>query len=133
MVTAFVGFVGAWQHPPFGGEHLFAAGVAGALVVTFFTFLPSFVFIFLGAPLIEKTHDNLHLAAPLNGITAAVVGVIASLALFFAWHVYWPQGWNGPFEWPALLIGVGALYAMSRWPTSVILIIAGSAVAGLAV
>ncbi|MBK7425265.1 MAG: chromate efflux transporter [Propionivibrio sp.] len=133
MVTAFVGFVGAWQHPPFGSEHLFAGGAAGALVVTFFTFLPSFVFIFLGAPLIEKTHGNLHLAAPLNGITAAVVGVIASLALFFAWHVYWPQGWHGPFEWPALVIGVSALYALSRWPTRVILIIAGSAVAGLVV
>jgi chromate transporter len=133
MVTAFVGFVGAWQHPPFGSEHLFASGATGALVVTFFTFLPSFVFIFIGAPLIEKTHGNLHLAAPLNGITAAVVGVITSLALFFAWHVYWPQGWHGPFEWPALLIGVSALYALSRWPARVILIIAGSALAGLAV
>ena len=60
-------------------------------------------------------------------------GVIASLALFFAGHVYWPQGWHVPFEWPALLIGVGAPYALSRWPTRVILIIAGSALAGLAV
>jgi len=131
MVTAFVGFVGAWAHTAFGNEHLLAAGVAGALVVTFFTFLPSFVFIFLGAPLIEKTHGNLHLAAPMTGITAAVVGVIASLALFFAWHVYWPQGWQGRFEWPALLIGLAAFAALLRWPNKVIPVIAASAIAGL--
>ena len=131
MVTTFVGFVGAWNHAPFGSVQLLGAGIAGALVVTFFTFLPSFIFIFLGAPLIEKTHGNLHLAAPLTGITAAVVGVIASLALFFAWHVYWPQGWQGAFAWPALLIGVSALAALLRWPTQVIPIIVASAVAGL--
>ena len=131
MVTAFVGFVGAWTHASLGGEHLLASGVVGALVVTFFTFLPSFVFIFLGAPLIEKTHGNLHLAAPLTGITAAVVGVMASLALFFAWHVYWPQGWQGEFEWPALIIGLCAFAALWRWPTRVIPVIAASAVAGL--
>ena len=131
MVTAFVGFVGAWTHAPLGGEHLLAAGIAGTLVVTFFTFLPSFIFIFLGAPLIEKTHGNLQLAAPLTGITAAVVGVIASLALFFAWHVYWPQGWQGEFAWPALIIGLCAFAALWRWPTRVIPVIAASAVAGL--
>jgi chromate transporter len=133
MVTTFVGFVAAWNHPPFGGEHVLLGGIAGALVVAFFTFLPSFVFIFLGAPLIEKTHGNLQLAAPMSGITAAVVGVIASLAVFFAWHVYWPQGWAGPLAWPALLIGVGAFAALLRWPTQVIPIIAASALAGLAV
>ena len=133
MVTTFVGFVAAWNHPSFGSEQLLASGVAGALVVTFFTFLPSFVFIFLGAPLIEKTHGNLQLAAPMNGITAAVVGVIASLAVFFAWHVYWPHGWSGPFAWPALLIGISAFAALLRWPTLVIAIIAASALAGLAV
>ena len=131
MVTTFVGFVGAWTHAPFGSDHLLAAGVAGALVVTFFTFLPSFVFIFLGAPLIEKTHGQLHLAAPMNGITAAVVGVIASLALFFAWHVYWPRGWQGALEWPALIIGLCAFAVLWRWPTRVIPVIAASAVAGL--
>jgi len=132
MVTTFVGFVAAWNHPPFGAGQVLSSGIAGALVVTFFTFLPSFVFIFLGAPLIEKTHGNLQLAAPMTGITAAVVGVIASLAVFFAWHVYWPQGWSGPFAWPALLIGIGAFAALLRWPTQVIPIIAASALAGLA-
>jgi chromate transporter len=81
MVVAFVGFLGA--------------GVAGALVATFFTFLPSFVFIFAGAPFVETTHGNLRFSAPLTGITAAVVGVIVNLALFFAWHVLWPKGWAG--------------------------------------
>ncbi len=133
MVTTFVGFVAGWNHPPFGAGQVLISGIAGALVVTFFTFLPSFVFIFLGAPLIEKTHGNLQLAAPMTGITAAVVGVIASLAVFFAWHVYWPQGWSGPFAWPALLIGISAFAALMRWPTQAIPIIATSALAGLAV
>jgi chromate transporter len=132
MVTAFVGFVGAWNGAAFGTDQLFLAGAAGALVVTFFTFLPSFAFIFLGAPLIETTHGNLRLTAPLTGITAAVVGVIFNLALFFAWHVYWPQGWNTRFEWPAALIGGVALYALLRWQGGVIRVIAASAVAGLA-
>ena len=131
MVTTFVGFVGAWAHAPFGGDQLLMAGAAGALVVTFFTFLPSFVFIFLGAPLIEKTHGHTQLAGPMNGITAAVVGVIANLALFFAWHVYWPHGWHGAFEWPALLIGLTAFAALYRWPKQVIAVIAASVVAGL--
>ena len=131
MVTTFVGFVGAWTHAPFGGDQLLTAGIAGAVTVTFFTFLPSFVFIFLGAPLIERTHGQAQLAGPMNGITAAVVGVIANLALFFAWHVYWPQGWHGAFEWPALLIGAIAFAALYRWPKQVIAVIAASAIAGL--
>ena len=66
-----------------------------AAVVTFFTFLPSFCFILLGGPLIESTHGDLRFTAPLTGITAAVVGVIVNLALFFAWHVLWPRGFGG--------------------------------------
>ena len=131
MVTTFVGFVGAWTHAPLGGDQLLMAGIAGALTVTFFTFLPSFLFIFLGAPLIEKTHGHTQLAGPMNGITAAVVGVIANLALFFAWHVYWPQGWHGAFEWPAVLIGLTAFAALCRWPNQVIAVTGASAVAGL--
>ena len=133
MVTAFVGFVGAWNGAAFGPDQLFLAGAAGALVVSFFTFLPSFAFIFLGAPLIETTHDNLRLTAPLTGITAAVVGVIFNLATFFAWHVYWPQGWSGRFEWPAALIGCAALYALLWREVGVIRVIAACAVAGLGV
>ena len=119
MVVALVGFLGA--------------GVAGALVATFFTFLPSFVFIFAGAPFIETTHGDLKFSAPLTGITAAVVGVIVNLALFFAWHVLWPKGWSGGFELPAALIGAAALLALFRYKAGVIPVIGACALAGLAV
>jgi chromate transporter len=119
MVVAFVGFLGA--------------GVAGALVATFFTFLPSFVFIFMGAPFIETTHGNLRFSAPLTGITAAVVGVILNLALFFAWHVLWPQGKDGPFDWISAAIGLAALVALFRFKAGVVPVIGACALAGLAV
>jgi len=118
MVVAFVGYVGA--------------GVAGALVATFFTFLPSFVFIFIGAPFIETTHGNLKFSAPLTGITAAVVGVILNLALFFAWHVLWPQGAAGPFDLFSALIGAAALVALFRYKAGVMPVIGACALAGLA-
>ncbi|MDQ6684661.1 MAG: chromate efflux transporter, partial [Pseudomonadota bacterium] len=87
MVVSFVGFVGGWSRALFGPDALLAAGATAAAVVTFFTFLPSFLFILLGAPFIESTHGNLKFTAPLAGITAAVVGVIVSLAAFFTYHV----------------------------------------------
>ena len=90
MVVAFVGFVGGWSHATFVNP--FAAAVIAACIVTFFTFLPSFIFIFVGAPFIESTKYNLKFNAPLTAITAAVVGVIVSLALFFAQHLIWPKG-----------------------------------------
>ena len=90
MVVAFVGFVGGWGHAPLADPLL--AGIVAACVVTFFTFLPSFIFIFVGAPFIESTQNNLKFTAPLTAITAAIVGVIASLAVFFALHIFWPNG-----------------------------------------
>ncbi len=119
MVVAFVGFLGA--------------GVAGAVVATFFTFLPSFLFIFMGAPFIETTHGDLKFSAPLTGITAAVVGVILNLAVFFAWHVLWPQGAAGPFDWVSALIGLAALVALFRFKAGVMPVIGACALAGLAV
>ena len=95
MVVAFVGFVGGWTRALFGPEALALAGIAGAACATFFTFLPSFLFILAGGPLVESTHGQLRFTAPLTGITAAVVGVIVNLALFFAVHVLWPQGFGG--------------------------------------
>ena len=132
MVVAFVGFVGAWTHATFGPGALAAAGIAGALVATFFTFLPSFVFIFMGAPFIETTHGNLKFTAPLAGITAAVVGVILNLALFFAYHVLWPDGLPGRFDWISARIGCAALVALTRFKAGVIPVIGGSAALGLA-
>jgi len=132
MVVSFVGFVGGWTKAIFGPDALFLAGAAAAMVVTFFTFLPSFFFILLGAPFVESTHGNLKFTAPLTGITAAVVGVIANLAVFFAYHVLWPGGLGGTFEWPSVVIGLAAGIALFRFKRGVIPVIAGSAAAGLA-
>ncbi|CAN4272774.1 2A51, chromate transporter, chromate ion transporter (CHR) family [Methylophilaceae bacterium] len=92
MVVTFVGFVGGWTQPFMGADTALLSAIVAACAVTFFTFLPSFLFILAGAPFIESTHNNLKLTAPLSAITAAVVGVIMSLALFFATHIFWPNG-----------------------------------------
>jgi chromate transporter len=131
MVVAFVGFVGAWTKAALGPEALALAGCAGAAVATFFTFLPSFLFILLGGPLVESTHGNLQFTAPLTGITAAVVGVILNLAVFFAWHVFWPEGFSGRFEWFSLLVGLAAIAALWRYRSGMIPVILGCGAAGL--
>ena len=133
MVVAFVGFVGAWTRELFGGEALFWAGTAGAVVATFFTFLPSFIFIFMGAPFIETTHGDLRFSGPLTGITAAVVGVILNLAVFFAYNVLWTHGMDGPFDWISAAIGLAALIALFRFKAGVMPVIGACALAGLAV
>jgi len=132
MVVSFVGFVGGWTKAVFGPHALFISGAVAATVVTFFTFLPSFFFILLGGPFIESTHGNLKFTAPLTGITAAVVGVIVNLAVFFAYHVLWPAGWGGPIEWRAALIGVAASVALFRFKVGVIPVVVGSGLAGIA-
>ena len=131
MVVAFVGFVGGWTHATFGIASLALAGAVAATVVTFFTFLPSFFFILVGGPFIESTHGNLKFTAPLTAITAAVVGVIANLALFFALHVLWPHGLAGRFDIGALLIGAAAAVALFRFRRGVIQVVLGAALAGL--
>ncbi len=133
MVVAFVGFVGGWTQQVFGPDALFMAGVIAACVVTFFTFLPSFVFILAGGPLIESTHGNLKFTAPLTAITAAVVGVILNLAMFFAYHVLWPQGFAGRFDWVSALITVGATAALFRFKVGVMPLLAICAAVGLLV
>ena len=130
MVVAFVGYVGAYSQEVFGPDSLILAGTAGAVVATAFTFLPSFVFILLGGPLVETTHENLRFTAPLTGITAAVTGVIANLAAFFAFHVIWPSGFSGTFEWVAALIGVGALLGLFRLKLAVIPVIVACGITG---
>lgn len=130
MVVAFVGFVGGWGRAIFGPDALFLAGAAAAAVVTFFTFLPSFVFILAGGPLVETTHGDLRFTAPLSAITAAVVGVIVNLALFFAWHVLWPQGQAGPFDAIAAALAVGAAIALFRFKVGVLPLLAACAAIG---
>ncbi|MBI2308517.1 MAG: chromate efflux transporter [Rhodocyclales bacterium] len=132
MVVAFVGFIAAWNHAIFGPDALFAAGAAAALLATWFTFLPSFLFILAGGPLVESTHGRQGFAAPLSAITAAVVGVIVNLALFFAGHVFWPQGLAGPVDAGAMAIAVIAAIALFRFKRGVIEVIAACAAAGVA-
>jgi chromate transporter len=131
MVVAFVGFVGGWARQVLGPDALFAGAALAASVVTFFTFLPSFVFILAGGPVVEATHGKLGFTAPLSAITAAVVGVIANLALFFAYHVLWPQGFGGRFDVGSALIAVAAAVALFRFKVGVLPLLAGAAVAGL--
>jgi len=132
MVVTFVGFLGGWSQLPFGSDTLLIGGIVAAAVVTYFTFLPSFLFILAGGPLVESTHGNLKFTAPLSAITAAVVGVILNLAVFFAWHVFWPQGFAGRFDGIAALIGTCALIALFRHKAGVISVIGACGAVGLA-
>lgn len=132
MVVSYVGFAGGWNGAILGDDALLLSGAVAALVVTYFTFLPSFLFILLGGPFIESTHGNLTFTAPLTGITAAVVGVIVNLALFFAWHTLWPSGWSGGFAWPSALIGLAAGLALFRFKRGVIEVVVACGLAGLA-
>ncbi|ESQ89349.1 chromate efflux transporter [Asticcacaulis benevestitus] len=133
MVVTFVGFVGGFQSGMFGANHAVLAGVTPALTVTWFTFLPSFIFILAGGPLVESTHNNLTFTAPLTAITAAVVGVIANLALFFAYHVLWPQGFSGAFDEKAFVIATMAAIALLRFKANVIHVIVACALTGLVI
>ena len=130
MVVAFVGFVGAYVKAVLGPEALFLAGALAATLVTWFTFLPSFLFIFAGGPLVESTHNDLKFTAPLTAITAAVVGVILNLALFFGYHVLWPKGFGSSFDLASALIALAAAIALFRFKRNVIEVIAACAAAG---
>ena len=127
MIVAFVGFVGGWTGQLFGAS-LVLAGVAGAVVATFFTFLPSFVFILAGGPLVESTRDNVRLTAPLTAISAAVVGVIVSLAVFFGKYVFVA---GGLVDWVAVAISAAACVALFYFKMGTIKLIAACALAGL--
>ncbi len=94
------------------------------------------MFILIGAPVVEATRHDLKFTAPLTGITAAVVGVIVNLAVFFAWHVLWPQAtpaapFAGRFEWFSLLVMGAAFLALWRYKIGVIPVIGACALAGL--
>lgn len=135
MVVAFVGFLGGWSKQVLGPDALFLGAALAATVVTWFTFLPSFVFILAGGPLVESTHGKLQFTAPLTAITAAVVGVVASLALFFLGHIAFKAGGAGfvlsNVDWPALLIAGAAAIALLRYKVGVMTVIALCALIGL--
>ena len=131
MVVAFVGFVGGYAKALLGTEHLFLSGALAASLVTWFTFLPSFIFILAGGPFVETTHNNLKFTAPLTAITAAVVGVILNLALFFGYHVLWPQGFGGSFDVGSAFIALAAGIALFKYKCNVIHVISAAAIIGL--
>jgi chromate transporter len=131
MVVAFVGFMGGWNQGLGAGlgAGSWPIAVAATLVTVWFTFLPSFGFILAGAPLVEASRDDLRLGAPLTAITAAVVGVIASLAVFFAGPVLWP---GGVFNSGALVVVASALFVQLRLRWSVLQVIGLAALVGAA-
>ncbi len=128
MVVAYVGFVGGWAKQVLGPDALFLGAALAATVVTWFTFLPSFVFILAGGPLVEATHGKLGFTAPLTAITAAVVGGIASLALFFIAAIAIKPGAAGLFglhvDMVALAIAAAATLALVRYKQGVMPVIA---------
>jgi len=128
MIVAFVGFVGGWTHALFGPAALPLAGAAGALVAALFTFLPSFVFILAGGPLVESGRGNVRFTAPLTAISAAVVGVVASLAVFFGQHVFFADGQVQP---GAMAIGAAASISLLHYKVGPIRLIVACALAGL--
>ena len=126
MVLQFAGFLGAWNHP--GALPPLAAATLGAAITTWSTFLPCFIWIFLGAPHIERLRENTRLTAALSAITAAVVGVILNLAVWFGWHVLHPA--PGRFDAVAAVIAVVAFVGIVRGKWNVIAVVGGSALAG---
>jgi chromate transporter len=128
MVLQFVGFVGGWQHP--GALSPLAGATVGALITTWATFLPCFLFVFLGAPHVENLHQQPRLGAALTAITAAVVGVIMNLGVQFSRHALWPDGAHG-IDWFVAVAAAAAFIAMERFKLGVMSTIGACAVLGL--
>jgi chromate transporter len=124
-IVAFVGFIGAWQATDFGVW----GAVLGAFVATYFTFLPSFLFILLGAPVIEASRGMPQLSSALSGITSAVVGVIFNLAVFFGSQVFLPK--SGGIDFAAVLIAVAAFIGMWQWKWNIIYVVFGAGLVGM--
>ena len=126
MVVQFIGFLAGWNHP--GSLSPFFGSVTGSLVATYFTFLPSFMFIFLGAPYIERLVGNTKMSAALATITPAVVGVVLNLGVWFGTHVLFP---TSGFAWFSAVLAVAAFCLMQFYKFGIIQIIAGSGGLGL--
>ena len=126
MVTQYVGFLGAWNLP--GGLDPLTAGILGALLTTYVTFLPCFFFIFAGAPFIEAMAGNLRLQAALTGVTAAVVGVVLNLAVWFGYKVIIP---DDGVDYFALTSAAISLLLLRRLPLPIHYLVPAGAVAGI--
>jgi len=130
MVLQFVGFIAGWNNPADGMSQASSA-VLGALITTYTTFLPSFLFIFLGAPYIEFLRGNKMLTGALSGITAAVVGVILNLALVFGAAVIAPNSLSGDVNWFAAVMSIAAFVALYRFKIDVLWVVLGGGAIGL--
>jgi chromate transporter len=126
MVLQFVGFMAGWYHAQNLG--LWGA-VLGALIATYFTFMPCFFWIFLGAPYMEQIRGNRFLSGALAAITAGVVGVVLNLAVWFGINVLFPA--NHGIDWFALGLTAIAFIAMQRFKMDIIPVVAGAAALGL--
>lgn len=129
MVLQFIGFMAAWNNP--GDLDPALSGLIGALVTTYATFLPCFIFIFLGAPYIESLRGNVMLAGALSAITAAVVGVILNLVLVFGAAVVIPNGLGGEINWFAIVTSIAAFAALYLLKIDVILVVLIGGLIGL--
>jgi chromate transporter len=134
MIVTWVGYMGGVSKDVFANPY--TAGIAGATVATFFTFLPSFLFILAGGPMVEATRGELKYTAPLTGITAAVVGVIINLAVFFAWHTFWPNAsadapFSGNFEWLPVVVAIASFVALWKYKADIMKVIGVCALIGL--
>lgn len=133
MVLQFVGFLGGWNQP--GGLAPFVAATLGAAMTTWVTFVPCFLWIFLGAPHIERLRENVRITSALAAVTAAVVGVVLNLAVWFGWHVVRPAGmaggWSAGTDWFTVAVGLGAFAALQWWRIGVVSVVLASGVLGL--
>ena len=127
MVLQFVGFMGAWQHPE--GISPLVAATLGALLTTWATFTPCFLWIFVGGPHIEQLRGNQRLASALSAVTAAVVGVILNLAVWFGLHVFFPNA--ELIDWFAIILCIVAFVAMLRYKIDIIPVVLASGLLGL--
>jgi chromate transporter len=129
MVLQFVGFMAAWNNPQRMTPT--ASAIVGALITTYTTFLPCFIFIFLGAPYIEVLRGNKNLMGALTSITAAIVGVILNLALVFGAAVIWRHGYMGGVDWFVALLSAAAFIALYRFKIDVLWVVIGGGLIGL--
>lgn len=131
MVLQFIGFMAAWNNPV-GGMSPTQGAIIGALITTYVTFLPSFLFIFIGAPYIESLRKNRNLTGALSGVTSAVVGVVLNLALVFGVTVIFPNGYGGNIEWFSAVMSIAAFVALHKFKADVLMVVLIGGLIGLA-
>ncbi len=129
MVLQFVGFLGGWHQP--GVLSPWLAATLGAALTTWVTFVPCFLWILLGAPYIERLRGNARLTAALSAITAAVVGVVLNLAVWFALHVLFPEAGTWKVDGFVLVVAVVAFFGLVKYRWNVIPVVLGAGVLGL--